>query len=261
MICPQCSQGSFLPGEPTGTFSDEFQGAYFAPGPGEGPSKRAVLYLTDAFGLDLKNSKIMADEFAKRLECDVWIPDYFAGKPLLPVDCMVLPDRAGVKYSPWTWIKFFFAIVLPSIPSIIRNRPANTDPRVISLIGLLKEKKQYEKIGAVGYCFGGATSVRLGSTDLVDSIIIAHPGTFTLDQAKAIKVPVSWVCAEDDMFFPDSLRDKCEAAFAARDVRDDFVDHEFIVYKGLWFFNETQVVAESSILFAHRNCPRICDPT
>lgn len=79
MICPQCVQGSFLPGEPTETFSDEFQGAYFAPGPGEGPSKRAVLYLTDSFGLEVKNSKIMADEFAKRLECDVWIPDYFAG--------------------------------------------------------------------------------------------------------------------------------------------------------------------------------------
>lgn len=46
------------------------------------------------------------------------------------------------------------------------------------------------------YCFGGATCVRLGGTDLVSSVIIAHPGTFTLDQVNAIKVPTSWICAE-----------------------------------------------------------------
>ena len=83
MSCPDCSNGGYLPGEPTGTFST--QGAYFAPAPvapgTEGPlvSKRAVLLLTDVFGLPLKNSKIVADNLAKRLNCDVWIPDYFEG--------------------------------------------------------------------------------------------------------------------------------------------------------------------------------------
>lgn len=83
MACPSCAEGAFLPGEPTGTISSDFQGAYYAPGPlsdGTATSKRTVLLLTDAFGLPLKNCKIMADDLAKRLECDVWIPDYFAGK-------------------------------------------------------------------------------------------------------------------------------------------------------------------------------------
>ena len=38
--------------------------------------------------------------------------------------------------------------------------------------------------------------MRLGSTDLVNSVVICHPGPFTLDQVKAIKVPTAWVCAE-----------------------------------------------------------------
>jgi hypothetical protein len=76
MSCPDCTTGGILPGEPTGTFS--IKGAYCAAAP-EATSKRAVLLLTDGFGLDLKNCKILADDMAKRLRCDVWVPDIFDG--------------------------------------------------------------------------------------------------------------------------------------------------------------------------------------
>jgi carboxymethylenebutenolidase len=80
MACPNCTEGGFLHGEPTGAIDPHFQGAYCAPRPlTDGASQRAVLLLTDAYGLPLKNCKIIADNLAKRLECDVWIPDYFAG--------------------------------------------------------------------------------------------------------------------------------------------------------------------------------------
>lgn len=80
MSCPDCITGGLLPGEPTGTLST--QGAYFAPGPVNEvnePPERAVILLTDGFGLPLKNCKILADKLAKELGCDVWVPDYFAG--------------------------------------------------------------------------------------------------------------------------------------------------------------------------------------
>ena len=83
MSCPNCVEGAFLSGEPKGTINSDFQGAYYAPGPpndGTSTCKRAILLFTDAFGLPLKNCKIMADDLAKRLECDVWIPDYFVGR-------------------------------------------------------------------------------------------------------------------------------------------------------------------------------------
>ena len=103
------------------------------------------------------------------------------------------------------------------------------------------------------YCFGGATCVRLGSTDLVNSVVICHPGPFTLDQVKAIKVPTAWVCAEgiyqilsffqtsilikkimlsEDMFFPESLRLSSEAVFAERKDKENYIDYELKVYKG-----------------------------
>lgn len=80
MSCPRCQEGYILPGEPTGTIEKAFNGAYYSPAPDGKEASHAVILLTDAFGLATKNCKVMADEFAKRLNCDVWIPDYFEGE-------------------------------------------------------------------------------------------------------------------------------------------------------------------------------------
>jgi carboxymethylenebutenolidase len=80
MSCPDCTTGATLPGTPKGTLKDD--GSYFTTAAkDENPeSKRAVLLLTDAFGLSLDNPKIMADYFAEQLQCDVWVPNIFAGE-------------------------------------------------------------------------------------------------------------------------------------------------------------------------------------
>lgn len=76
MNCEQCGQGYVLKGEPEGTMVD---GAYLSEG---GNKTRAILLLTDIFGLPLVNCKIMADRFSKELDCDVWVPDLFGGASL-----------------------------------------------------------------------------------------------------------------------------------------------------------------------------------
>ena len=81
MSCPQCTQGYVLPGEPTGTMIDD---TYFAAAPEGASSTKAIVLLTDIFGLPLKNNKILADELAKRVGCDVWVPDLFGGTSGLP---------------------------------------------------------------------------------------------------------------------------------------------------------------------------------
>ena len=62
-----------MDGEPEGQMVD---GAYLH----EGSNKsRAIIFLTDIFGLPLVNCKIMADKMSKELDCDVWVPDMFNG--------------------------------------------------------------------------------------------------------------------------------------------------------------------------------------
>ncbi|KAF9457747.1 dienelactone hydrolase endo-1,3,1,4-beta-D-glucanase [Collybia nuda] len=230
MACPDCTTGSILPGEPTGTLST--QGAYFTSGlTGEMPSKRAVLLLTDGFGLPLKNSKILADNLATCLGCDVWVPDYFEGKPLIALHHLLIPDRAGVKMGVLDWLKFVL-IAVPRVPAFISSRPSVVDARLAKFVAAIQAEKKYEKIGAVGYCYGGSTAIRLGATDLVRSIVICHPGGFTIPEAQAIKVPAAWVCAEDDLFFSKDLRLKTEAIFGQRKGKDNFIEYEFKDYKG-----------------------------
>jgi len=105
------------------------------------------------------------------------------------------------------------------------------------------------------YCYGGSTCIRFASRpDLVNSAVICHPGAFTIEDIRKVKVPTSWACAEgvsycfystlsitylttanlDDVFFSNALRDKSEAELASRKEKENFVEYEFKVYKGLF---------------------------
>ncbi|KAL0960848.1 hypothetical protein HGRIS_005864 [Hohenbuehelia grisea] len=193
MSCPDCKAGTILEGEPTGVISN-IDGAYLAAAP-EPTTKRAVLLFTDAFGLPLVNSRLIADSYAKKLSCDVWIPDIFAGKPLIGVDQIEMQRRAGEKRPFLSLIRFYLSMI-PSIPALIASRPAVVDKRLTAFIAKLQAEKQYEQIGAFGFCYGGSTACRMAGTDLLKSAVICHPGPVGLDTIKAIKIPVSWVCAE-----------------------------------------------------------------
>ncbi|KAK0188137.1 dienelactone hydrolase endo-1-3,1,4-beta-D-glucanase [Armillaria mellea] len=225
MSCPDCYKGAALSGQPQGTLSD-LNGAYLASSPTG--SSHAVVLLTDIFGLGLPNPKLLADFFSEQLGCDVWVPDLFDGHAPVRPEQMIMPERAGQRPSLWGWIKIIW-IALPTLPAIYRNRASVTDQRVRSFMDKLKSTKKYDKIGTVGYCFGGGTAIRFGATGLFDTLVICHPAKFTIDELKAIKVPSSWVCAEDDMIISHDLRLKAEAAMAER---KDGVAYEFRDYKG-----------------------------
>ncbi|KAK7469197.1 hypothetical protein VKT23_003688 [Stygiomarasmius scandens] len=227
MSCPDCRKGVVLEGEPTGHI-DPNTGAYVASGP-EGNTSRAILLLTDVFGLGLKNPEILADNLSKRLSCDVYAPDIFAGKPPVTPEVMKLPARAGEKVS---MLKVIWSS-LPYLPSLlIRNRPSVVDSRVKQFIEKLQSEKKYEKLGAVGYCFGGAMCIRFGNSGLLKTIIICHPGSFSQKDLEAISIPCSWVCAEDDFVFGPAARAKAEKSFESRKGKDNFVEYEFKDYKG-----------------------------
>ncbi|KIK69628.1 hypothetical protein GYMLUDRAFT_34013 [Collybiopsis luxurians FD-317 M1] len=225
MSCPDCKKGAILPGEPTGSIAPN--GAYFSPGP-SGDSARAIILLTDIFGLPLVNSKLLADHFSKKLSCDVWVPDMFNGKPPFAVDAMKFPERAGEKLQLLpNLIK-----LVPSLPALYRNRPPVVLVRLRSFIEALQAEKKYGKIGAVGYCFGGAMAVKLAGTDLLNSVVICHPAPVSEQEVRAMKIPSSWACAEEDMSFKPKTRQKTEAIFVSRKNQGNPIEYEFRDYKG-----------------------------
>ncbi|KAJ7813047.1 hypothetical protein B0H14DRAFT_2855287 [Mycena olivaceomarginata] len=215
MSCPDCFKGSVLDGEPTGVIS-EIDGAYFAPGPSDANS--------GSHRLNLKNPKILADQFALHLACDVWVPDFFAGHPPITESQMkLLPERAGVKLGFFSMLKLV-SVVLPSVPSLlITNRSSVVDGRTTSFVKRLQKEKKYDKFDTV---FGGGIAGRIGATtSLFDSIVLAHPSALPDETIKAIKAPTAWVQPEEAI----------EALYASRKGQDNFVDYEIKVYKAHGF--------------------------
>ncbi|TFK52532.1 dienelactone hydrolase endo-1,3,1,4-beta-D-glucanase [Heliocybe sulcata] len=235
MSCPQCTQGFILPGEPEGEMTrvGETEG-YLHRAPEGSTSTRAVFLLSDIFGLPLKNSKILADTISKRLQCDVWVPDLFAGSPPMGIYDLegILPEKPGQGISFLAYLKFAFLASRRGL-GLYRNRMAVVEPRAETFIRKVKEDKKYTKVGAVGYCFGGSLCASLATKeDLLDSVVIAHPGGCPPEQVKQFKVPSSWACAEEDFGFKAQMRQEAEAILAGRKGKPEFTEYEFKDYKG-----------------------------
>jgi len=202
MICERCVQGEILEGEFTGIVEG---GAYLAPAPGKGslsanPSKTCIVILTDIFGLSLKNCKIMADSMAEKLGVDVWVPDQFAGKPIFRVGELqgLVAENPGEKRGFFGALKLLWMIIR-RLPLLIRSRPSVTNARVTKFVEGLRNEKDYRKIGAVGYCWGGRSLANLAGKDIFNSAVIVHPARISMKTIDAIKIPTAFVCAEDDM--------------------------------------------------------------
>ncbi|KZV83716.1 alpha/beta-hydrolase [Exidia glandulosa HHB12029] len=229
MLCENCTKGFQLTGTPEGTMQPD--GSYFHPRPADSdaPATSAVLLLTDVFGLELNNPKVMADELSKSLGVDVWVPDMFNGKPLLKADDLTpyTSPVPGKKYSIWNRVSLVFTL-LPKVPGFYRIRAAVVDKLVADFIEKLKKERGYTTIGVTGYCFGGNVALRLSGTDLIQGAVIAHPGGAPIAQVNAIKAPTVWLCAEEDEAFGPAARKAAEEALAARKGGPayEFVDYE-----------------------------------
>ena len=153
MSCTYCYKGFVLPGEPKGSMVGP---DYFTPAPsGATDRSKAIVLLTDIFGLPLPNPRIVADHLAENIGVDVWIPDFFngashrhiqspvvtvgdtethspSGKPPFDANDLepLMPDRAGIKIS-WLTMGRFIIKGLPSLPRFIANRPSVVDARVL----------------------------------------------------------------------------------------------------------------------------------
>jgi len=226
MSCSDCTSGNWLPGSPKGT---EENGAYFAKGSNQADTKdKAVVVLSDIFGLAVPNPKIIADIVAERTGFDVWVPDLFNGYPPLTPEAVedFAPRSPGEKVGLWRQFRFYLAGLM-NIFGFIAARPGVVGPRTEEFLTKIKAERGYKSIGIAGYCFGGVIAIRIAQHDTVSSVVIAHPGYTTLAEIKAIDKPVSWICAEDDPMFHKELRLQAEAHFKSRapEVQYEFVDY------------------------------------
>ncbi|RYP19067.1 hypothetical protein DL765_003563 [Monosporascus sp. GIB2] len=153
-------------------------------------SDTAVVYLTDVFGIQLLENKLLADSFGRAGYLTI-APDLFGGKPA-PVD---LND-------PNFNITEFMRL----------HNPETTDPIIAATIDYVRNEVGASKVAVTGYCFGGRYSARfLAEGKGADVGFAAHPSLLGDSEIAAITGPMSIAVAATDELLPPERRFEMEA--------------------------------------------------
>jgi len=187
-----CVSGVKHEGDPVGEIKEIGGVKSYVSYPSDKSTKNAILFLPDAFGLEFVNNKLLADDFARAGYFTV-IPDIFEGEPV-PFEMLLSGVKGNFDIMAW----------------VGRHPISKVDPIVENTIKGMKELGT-ERIGAVGYCFGGKYVVRfLAEGRGVDAGYVAHPSFVDKEEIEASKGPLSIAAAETDQVFPAPKRHETE---------------------------------------------------
>ncbi|KAL6706248.1 hypothetical protein ACN47E_005983 [Coniothyrium glycines] len=153
-------------------------------------SHAAVLIVHDALGWTFKNTRLLADHYAREANVTVYMPDFFGGERI---------DAEAIIAGRWKDLD------LEGFRK--RNAREIREPQIFAAATALREQG-YRKIGAVGYCFGGWAVLRLAHSQnpLADCICVAHPSWTTAADFDHVGVPIQILAPEVDAMFSDDLK-------------------------------------------------------
>ncbi|KAF2108652.1 dienelactone hydrolase [Lophiotrema nucula] len=165
--------------------------------PEDKSTQNAVLILTDVIGLDFINAQLIADQFAANGYFAV-MPDLFFGNPV--------PMNPPEGFEIMKWIE----TDMPKTDKV--------DPVVEATIKEMRGPLGVQKIGAVGYCFGGKYVCRHLKKGKIEAGYTAHPSFVDAEELEGIEGPLSISAAETDQIFPAPKRHESEAILNKLDV-------------------------------------------
>ncbi|EFR03544.1 dienelactone hydrolase [Nannizzia gypsea CBS 118893] len=154
---------------------------------------KAIVILSDVMGIRI-NSQLLADYMASQGYLTV-IPDLFHG------DCLT-PDafKPGSGFDLHAWLA--------------KHNTSVVDPVIESTVKLLRDEHGIEKIGGVGYCFGGKYVCRFLNGGKMNVGFTAHPSFISKEELSAIEGPLSIAAAEIDDILTTELRHESEEILA-----------------------------------------------
>ncbi|KAH6916279.1 dienelactone hydrolase endo-1,3,1,4-beta-D-glucanase [Coprinopsis sp. MPI-PUGE-AT-0042] len=209
-LCADCIKGVRHEGTPSGK-TEQLGGVLSCVAIPEGDYAKdtVILYLPDAFGIQLINNQLLVDDFARN-GYKVVAPDYFHGDPA--------PDDAFNPGSTFDVHKWF-----------VNHTQEKTRPTLDKVITALKEEG-VTKFGATGYCFGGRYVFDLAFDNIIKVGATSHPSLLKIpeDLEKYVatsKVPLLINTCTVDTQFPleaQAQADKIFEGFAPGYKREYF---------------------------------------
>jgi hypothetical protein len=197
MSCPDCFKGSVHShaGQAKGKQETLYgKTCYVALPPSTSSSPSVIIYLTDSFGLNLINTKILADRFAAETGCKVLVPDVIpgGGGPVSLMGYMEILQThvpLGDVSGQLRRISAVFALAYYFVPFSLRiltwAAPQRAYPKnILPFAQAVKaDLPPGAKLAVVGFCWGEYGSTRLctesavkgGSERMVEVQFCGHP--------------------------------------------------------------------------------------
>ncbi|EIM81993.1 chlorocatechol-degradation protein [Stereum hirsutum FP-91666 SS1] len=189
-FCKHCIEGVVHEGETTGTI-ETIGGVrtYIATPSQDFPKDKAVLILTDVFGLELNNNRLLADAYAKN-GFKVFMPDLFDGDSVA-ADAL----NPGSNFDLMEWFG--------------RHGPQIITPIIDNVIAAANEQG-FKIFAGVGYCFGARYVFNLAFENKISVSVTAHPTMIQVeDLQKYLEVSKAPLlinsCTTDPQFPPEKI--------------------------------------------------------
>ena len=254
MSCPSCFKGGIKhEHEPAKGKEEVLYGkkSYIVSAPPTSTSQSVILFLTDAFGLDLINNKILADQYAAKGGFKVIMPDVIPGGPA----SISLLNNMHDLMEPVAWLDIMgqlrrigaaFGAIFGFVPFLYRAGPPSAFPAILAYARAVKaDLPPGAKLGVAGFCWGGWGSTNLckepavegGSERLIDAQFCAHPSALKtpdmiVDAVAKFKVPYSLAIGDKDMVMSHKATLETEAALKKTVGEPEAHDYEVKIYPG-----------------------------
>lgn len=205
---------------------------------GSAPTNSTIIFLTDAFGFNLVNNKLLADQYASKTGLRVLVPSLLpgGGAPLVLMDLC----RAASTAVPWWnlagharrgWAALRLVLILVPFGCKVRR----LYPAALGYARAVRASLPLgAKLGVAGFSLGGQWSLRVagepaaagGDSPLADAHFAAHPLSVRPDEfatfAGRFRVPFALALGDRDALLSADLARKVEASL--RDVFRDVPD-------------------------------------
>lgn len=171
--------------------------------------KHTIIFLVDIFGYQLPNTRILADQYAKE-GFYVYVPDILNGDPLdISLLSNIEPPLKDYETAGLIDKAKNTAIAGASLGTWLpKHTEGTTLPIVEKAVEAIKAIPGTEKVGTIGFCFGGRYSI-LMAHGKVDAAYACHPSLVAIPgDFDPVTKPLSIAVGTKDSLLDDKSNDQ-----------------------------------------------------